>query len=178
VTMPSESAQAVLLAGVFLHELANGEFSVLEQAMLRERAKALLLSYPKAADLHWVASPTARRSESNAGDATEPGVRQGTQPKRKRASRAGFSRPHPFPINDGMVVTVVVWCLPALDFVWVRDENGCQYALDRETTGVKLEDLRQGQAVECDLVVRSVKTPKVVAARVIQRRYPKDDDQV
>lgn len=50
------------------------------------------------------------------------------------------------------------------ELVLVRTHDGYQYALTRQTVGVLLEDLREGQRVSC-LVTRRM--PRVLAATVL-----------
>ena len=42
-------------------------------------------------------------------------------------------------------------CVPDFELVYVRDADGCSYALTpkTETAGVRLEDFREGQTVDC-----------------------------
>jgi hypothetical protein len=145
-----------------------------EPGPLRERAAALLQHFPG------TAHPEDERSLAALPSSTDqplpsprPGTTVGQQSKGSPAS-GDFPRARKWPTESQTIQTLVVSNQPSLDLVWVRDERGRQYPLNRATKGVNLADLRQGQALDCDLVVEGASTPRVAAARVVPRQYPKD----
>jgi hypothetical protein len=175
VTIPSEYAQAVQLTHDFLLDLSRGEQVTFEPGHLRERAAALLQHFPE------TAHPEDERTSAAMPSSTEqpatspqPGSTNGQRSTNFPVS-AGFPRARMPPTESQTVQALVISSSPTPDLVWVRDEQGRQHPLDRTTEGVNLAELRQGQALDCDLVVDGESIPRVAAARVVPRRYPRDE---
>ena len=175
MTMPSEFAQAVQLTRDFLLDLSSGEQVTFEPEELRERAAALLQHFPQTAHPeHHRASAGLPPSTEKPSPAPQPGSTD-VQQSPDFPVTAEFPRARKPATESQTIQALVISNSPTLDLVSVRDEQGRQYPLDRATKGVNLADLRQGQALDCDLVVDGESTPRVAAARVVPRRYPKDE---
>lgn len=56
-------------------------------------------------------------------------------------------------------------CVLDFELVFVRTDDGHQYALTRQTAGVLLENLREGERVAC-VVTRRM--PRVLTAQVLE----------
>ena len=173
MTMPGECAQAVLLTRHFLLELSRQDRMSFEPFALRAQAAALLQHFPDLSDCEEGEELTPRPTSAE-HTLSPPAAVGARQHPRELTGGRGFPRARRPPTESQTVHALVISTTPAFDLVWVRDERGCQYPLDRATKGVNLSDLRQGQALDCDLVVDGESTPRVGAARVVSRRYPKD----
>jgi hypothetical protein len=68
------------------------------------------------------------------------------------------------PSSARRVTTRVHACIGEFELVYVRSPDGMQYALTPDTTGIRLSDLQEGQAVECLL---SNKSSRVLSARLV-----------
>lgn len=55
------------------------------------------------------------------------------------------------PREGHVVEALVVASLPELDVAHVRSEEGHVYVVGRETKGVKIESLREGQKLRCSV---------------------------
>ena len=80
-----------------------------------------------------------------------------------------MTEPHPqSPSPDDetprRITATVHACVLEFEVVYVRTHDEFQYALTPATEGVRLEELRVGQAIEC---VLSSGLPRVLTARVI-----------
>ncbi len=177
MAISSEYAHAVQLTRDFLLDLTGGEQVTFQLGELRERAAALLQHFPQTAHAEQDRVSAALPSSAEQ-PATLPraGATYGEQSKGFPAS-ADFPRARKWPTESQTIQALVISSSPTLDLVWVRDEQGRQYALDLATKGVNVAELRQGQALDCDLVVEGKSTRRVAAARVVPRRYPKDEGQ-
>lgn len=175
MTMPREYAQAVQLTHDFLLELSSGAHVTFEPSQLRERAAALLQHFPQTAHPEQDrASDALPPSKEHPATSSQPGATDGQQSKHFPPT-ASFPRARRSPTESQTIQALVISNSPKLDLVWVRDERGRQYPLDRATKGVNLAELRQGQALDCDLVVDGESTARVAAARVVPRRHPRDE---
>ena len=65
------------------------------------------------------------------------------------------------PVPPHRVSTRVYACVPEFELVYLRSTDGFQYVLTPDTAGLRLEDLQEGQEVEC---LVSGGLPRVVSA--------------
>jgi len=68
------------------------------------------------------------------------------------------------PSTSLRVTTRVHACIGEFELVYVRTSDGIQYALTPDTDGIRLEDLHEGQTVEC---VLSSELTRVLSATVV-----------
>lgn len=174
--MLSESGQAVLSTRRFLEDVSSAGSSDIPESV-RRRAEELLGRYPNGNEADSASAPDpsfAEAVESGSMDSSQQRPDSGLAAD-GRSSSPGYSSAPPYPTEaqDLEMVVTACWSEPAL--VWARDDFGRRYALDADTRGIVLSDLRVGQGLSCKLSVRGAKMPTVVAARVVPRRYPKDE---
>ena len=62
------------------------------------------------------------------------------------------------------VRTTVYALVPEVELVYVRDDDGLQYALTPATSGVELKSLHKGQSVMCTVTRR---LPRVLSAHAL-----------
>ena len=61
------------------------------------------------------------------------------------------------------VTTRVYACVPEFELVYVRTADSLQYVLTKDIAGVHLDELREGQVVEC---LVSMRLPRVLSAKL------------